>query len=47
MKDKFCDYLTSEIRGLLDEVRRGLWQTHDYKALGIAGEPWLDVDFTK
>jgi hypothetical protein len=24
MKDKFCDYLTSEIRGLLDEVRRGV-----------------------
>jgi hypothetical protein len=24
MKDKFCDYLTSEIRGLLDEVRRGM-----------------------
>jgi hypothetical protein len=24
-----------------------LWQTHDYKALGIVGEPWLDVDFTR
>jgi hypothetical protein len=24
-----------------------LWQTHDYKALGIAGEPYLDVDFTQ
>jgi hypothetical protein len=24
IKDKFCDYLTSEIRGLLDEVRRGM-----------------------
>jgi hypothetical protein len=24
-----------------------LWQTHDYKALGIVGEPYLDVDFTK
>ena len=21
-----------------------LWKTHDYKALGIAGEPYLDVD---
>ncbi|MCA1787518.1 MAG: nucleotidyl transferase AbiEii/AbiGii toxin family protein, partial [Desulfobacteraceae bacterium] len=24
MKDKFCDYLASEIRGLLDEVKRGV-----------------------
>ena len=24
-----------------------LWQTHDYKALGIVGEPYLDVDFTQ
>lgn len=24
-----------------------LWQTHDYKSLGIVGEPYLDVDFTK
>jgi hypothetical protein len=24
-----------------------LWQTHDYKALGIVGVPWLDVDFTR
>ena len=24
-----------------------LWRTHDYKALGIIGEPYLDVDFTK
>jgi hypothetical protein len=23
-----------------------LWQTHDYKALGIVGEPYLDVDYT-
>jgi hypothetical protein len=24
-----------------------LWKTHDYKALGIVGEPYLDVDFTQ
>jgi hypothetical protein len=24
-----------------------LWQTHDYKALGIVGEPYMDVDFGK
>jgi hypothetical protein len=24
-----------------------LWQTHDYKTLGIVGEPYLDVDFTQ
>jgi hypothetical protein len=24
-----------------------LWQTHDYRDLGIAGEPYLDVDFTQ
>jgi predicted nucleotidyltransferase component of viral defense system len=24
MKDKFCDYLANEIRGLLDEVRQGM-----------------------
>lgn len=24
MKDKFCDYLASEVRELLDEVRRGM-----------------------
>jgi predicted nucleotidyltransferase component of viral defense system len=24
MKDKFCDYLTSEVRRMLDEVRRGM-----------------------
>ena len=24
-----------------------LWQTHDYKALCIVGEPYLDVDFTR
>jgi hypothetical protein len=24
MKDKFCNYLASEIRGLLEEVRRGM-----------------------
>ncbi|ABW67626.1 polysaccharide deacetylase family protein [Desulfosudis oleivorans] len=24
-----------------------LWQTYDYKALGIVGEPYLDVDFTR
>ncbi|WP_236610014.1 hypothetical protein [Desulfotignum phosphitoxidans] len=24
-----------------------LWQTRDYKALGIVGEPYLDVDFTQ
>ena len=24
-----------------------LWQIHDYKALGIVGEPYLDVDFTQ
>ncbi len=24
-----------------------LWKTNDYKTLGIVGEPYLDVDFTK
>jgi hypothetical protein len=24
-----------------------LWQTHDYKAPGIVGEPYLDVDFNR
>lgn len=24
-----------------------LWQTHDYRVLGIVGEPYLDVDFTR
>ena len=24
-----------------------LWKTHDYRTLGIVGEPYLDVDFTQ
>ncbi len=26
---------------------RSLWEKYDYKALGIIGEPYLDIDFNK
>jgi hypothetical protein len=51
-----CDAQQQKTRILVEPVIRktlsrinnlDLRQTHDYKALGIVGEPYLDVDFTQ